>query len=259
MFFMPLSLLIGALILLSVEFSSVHAANPKPEGDYVVLLHGLGRTALSMKRLEYYFKEHGYRVVNVTYPSTRFSVEELADVHLDRQLRQAISDPAARIHFVTHSLGGVILRRYLSNHTVQNLGRVVMIAPPNHGSDLIDHLKNSALARKFLGPGALELGTDPHSILNRLAPLDFECGVIAGDQSLNPFFSRLLKGPNDGKVTVDSARVDGMRDFLVLHSSHTWLIWRKQTLEQALCFLESGHFKPNNRPAKHAACSCTGI
>jgi triacylglycerol lipase len=252
MFFMPLSFLIGALILLSVGSVSAHATNPKPEGDYVVLLHGLGRTATSMKRLEYFFKERGYRVVNVTYPSTCFSVEELANVHLDEQLRQTISDPAARIHFVTHSLGGIILRQYLSNHTLQNLGRVVMIAPPNHGSDLIDHLKASALARKLLGPGALELGTDPNAVLNHLGPLDFQCGVIAGDRSLNPFFSRLLNGPNDGKVTVESARVDGMQDFLVLHSSHTWLIWRKQTLDQTLCFLESGHFSRNDKPTKHA-------
>ena len=259
MFFMPLSFLIGALILLSVEFSSARAANPNPEGDYVVLLHGLGRTALSMKRLEHFFNARGYRVVNLSYPSTCFSVEELANVHLDRQLRQAISDPTAQINFVTHSLGGIILRQYLSNHTIQNLGRVVMIAPPNHGSDLIDHLKTCALARRVLGPGALELGTDPHAILNRLGPLDFQCGVIAGDRSFNPFFSRLLKGPNDGKVTVESAQADGMRDFLVLHSSHTWLIWRKQTLDQALCFLKSGHFSRNNKPAKHSACSCIGI
>jgi triacylglycerol lipase len=259
MFFMPLSFLIGVLILLSTETASSRASNPKPDGDYVVLLHGLGRTALSMKRLEYYFKEHGYRVVNLTYPSTCFSVEKLADVHLDRQLRLAISDPAARIHFVTHSLGGIILRRYLSNHTIQNLGRVVMVAPPNHGSDLINHLGSSALVRTLLGPGALELGTDSHAILNRLGPLDFQCGVIAGDRSLNPFFSHLLKGPNDGKVTVESARVDGMRDFLVLHSSHTWLIWRKQTLRQTLCFLESGHFNRDNKPAKHVIDPCIGI
>lgn len=249
MFFMPLSVLIGLLILLTVESSSAHTENPKSEGDYIVLLHGLGRTAVSMKRLEYYFKEHGYRVINLTYPSTCFSVEELADVHLDRELRQAISDPAARIHFVTHSLGGIILRQYLSNHTLQNLGRVVMIAPPNHGSDLIDHLKTSTLARRLLGPGALELGTDTNAILNHLGPLDFQCGVIAGDRSLNPFFSRLLKGPNDGKVTVESARVEGMQDFLVLHSSHTWLIWRKRTLNQTLCFLESGHFSRNSKHA----------
>ena len=252
MFFIPLSLLIGVSILLSTETASSQAANPELKGDYVVLLHGLGRTSASMKRLEYFFKEHGYRVVNLNYPSTRFSVEELAGVYLDAQLRQTISDPAVRIHFITHSLGGIILRQYLSNHTIQNLGRVVMIAPPNHGSDLIDHLRTSALARKLLGPGALELGTDPNAILNHLGPLDFQCGVIAGDRSLNPFFSRLLKGPNDGKVTVESARVDGMWDFLVLHSSHTWLAWRQQTLDQTLCFLESGHFSRNGKPTKHA-------
>jgi pimeloyl-ACP methyl ester carboxylesterase len=213
----------------------------KPE-DYVVVVHGLGRTALSMKRLEHYLKNHGYRVVNVSYPSTRFSVEQLSDNFLRRLLEKQTPNPAARIHFVTHSMGGILVRQYLSNHSLTNLRRVVMLAPPNQGSEIIDHLKASPLKRNLLGPARFELGTGENDLPKRLGPVHFQCGVIAGDRSLNPFLSSLLPGPNDGKVAVESARIEGMQDFLVLHSTHTWLMWRKWTLHQTVRFLESGHF-----------------
>jgi triacylglycerol lipase len=223
----------------AIPAETSHAVKP---GDYVVLLHGLGRTALSMKRLEHYLKNHGYRVVNVSYPSTRFSVEQLSDNYLRRLLEKQTPDPAARIHFVTHSMGGILLRQYLSHHSLTNLGRVVMLAPPNQGSEIIDHLKAGLLTRNLLGPAELELGTGENDLPKRLGPVHFQCGVIAGDRSLNPFLSALLPGPNDGKVAVGNARIEGMQDFLVLHSTHTWLMWRKWTLRQTVCFLESGHF-----------------
>jgi pimeloyl-ACP methyl ester carboxylesterase len=213
----------------------------KPE-DYVVLLHGLGRTALSMKRLEHNLKNRGYRVINVSYPSTRFSVEQLADNYLNCLLEKQTPDPTARIHFVTHSLGGILLRQYLSNHSLTNLGRVVMLAPPNQGSEIIDHLRAIPLTRNILVSTRLQLGTDANDLPKRLGPVHFQCGVIAGDRSLNPLLSALLPGANDGKVAVESTKIEGMQDFLVLHSTHTWLMWRERTLRQTVCFLESGHF-----------------
>src|SRR5581483_9780319 len=149
----------------------------------------------------------------------------------------------ARIHFVTHSLGGIILRQYLSTHCLDNLGRVVMLAPPNRGSEIIDRLKGNPLSRIILGPVAAELGTGADDLPRRLGALNFECGIIAGDRSLNPFLSHSLSGPNDGKVTVESAKAEGMRDFIVLHSTHTWLLWRERTVRQVHCFLKSGQFE----------------
>lgn len=121
-----------------------------------------------------------------------------------------------------------------------------MLAPPNHGSEIIDRLRAHFFSRNFLGLSRLELGTGADDVPGKLGPANFECGVIAGDRSINPFLSALLHGPNDGKVTVESAKLEGMRDFLVLHSTHTWLMWRSQTLFQTLSFLESGHF--NRQP-----------
>lgn len=237
--------LLGALTLYGPETTGAETQSC-PQAEYVVLLHGLGRTSLSMMGMEIYLKEHGYKVINARYPSTRFSAEELADVYLDRLLREKIPDRAAKIHFVTHSFGGIIVRQYLSNHSLARLGRVVMLAPPNHGSEVIDHLKNNAIAHWLLGPGAFELGTDANDLPKRLGPVRFECGVIAGDRSLNHFFSRLMAGPNDGKVTVESAKVEGEADFAIIHSSHTWLMWRKKAWSETRHFLKTGNFGGRN-------------
>lgn len=237
-----LSLVAGSAVLLLPGSGTAQSPPTTPHGDYVVLLHGLGRTALSMCRMKSSLTACGYRVISVTYPSSRFPVQYLSDVWLDQLLHETIRDPGARVHFVTHSLGGIILRQYLSNHSIQNLGRVVMLAPPNHGSQIIDLLKASPITRQLLGPSRLELGTGKKDLPAQLGPPNFECGIIAGDRSLNPFLSAMLTGPNDGKVTLQSARLEGMRDFLVLHSTHTWLMWRTRTIRQTLQFLRSGHF-----------------
>jgi triacylglycerol lipase len=237
------SLLITRPAAAITNSSSPALHEPQTGKDYVVLLHGLGRTAYSMKRLEWHLERHGYRVVNVSYPSTRFSLEQLSDIYLQVLLAERITNSSARIHFVTHSMGGILLRQYLSNHYLNNLGRVVMLAPPNQGSEIIDHLRNNNLAAKILGPAAMELGTHTNDLPHCLGAVDFDCGVIAGDRSLNPFLSSLFSGPNDGKVSVRRSHVAGMRDFVTLHTTHTWMIWRRQTLIQTLSFLQTGQFK----------------
>jgi triacylglycerol lipase len=242
----PLMSLIGtataALFCLATRTLSAEASISPNGADYVVLLHGMGRTTLSMKRLEWYMKAHGYGVINVPYPSRFRTVEQLSEDYLRPLLERKISDHSAKVHFVTHSLGGIIVRQYLSNHVLENPGRVVMLAPPNHGSEIIDCLKANPITRQFLGTTSRELGTGPDELPARLGPVHFECGVIAGDRSLNPLLSCLLPVPNDGKVTVESAKVTGMRDFLVLKMTHTWMMWREKTLRQTLCFLQSGQF-----------------
>lgn len=207
-----------------------------------MLLHGLGRTPLSMKRLEWTLEKENYRVVNAGYPSTRVSIQDAADRWLGEILRERTTDPTVKIHFVTHSLGGIILRQYLSEHQIQNLGRVVMLAPPNRGSELADRLKNDCLYRLATGPAGQQLGTFNSSIPNQLGPIDFELGVIAGDRSLNPLFSRWIPGPDDGKVSVRSTRLPGMQDFLVVHQSHTWMAWSRKVSAAVAQFLRSGSF-----------------
>lgn len=234
-------MLLSALPL--TQAASAHDPVEEQRRDMVILLHGLGRTSVSMKRVEWRLRQDGFRVVNITYPSRRRSVEELADRWLPEVIAVNVSTPTARVHFVSHSLGGIVLRQYLAKHSLTNLGRVVMLAPPNQGSELADRLSGSVLGRWLLGPSLSELGTADAGLPKRLGPAQFEVGIITGDRSFNPFLSRLLPGPNDGKVSVASARLEGMKDFLIVHSSHTWVMWRRKTVDQVSHFLAHGHFE----------------
>lgn len=218
------------------------ALNAAP-GETVILLHGLGRTRWSMWRMEQALRRDGYHVVNLTYPSREKSVEGLARDYLAPLV--AAQAAAPRLHFVTHSMGGILLRCYLRDHSIPNLGRVVMLAPPNAGSELADALKPTWLYRTVNGPAGQQLGTD--GLPRALGPWPAgagELGIIAGDVSLNPLFSASLPGPNDGKVTVASARLVGLKDFLAVPFSHTWLAWRAPVLDQVRTFLRTGRFAP---------------
>lgn len=242
---MTLGTIIGIVICLLFSTGQIAAAEMPArgeKGDYVVLLHGMGRTSISMKLLEYSLIKRGYCVVNVTYNSRRASVEQLADEYLQDLLESRLVDHSRKVNFVTHSLGGIIVRQYLANHELTNLGRVVMLAPPNHGSEIIDRLSSNCISRPFLGVAARELDTGSNGLPQKLGPVRFQCGVIAGDRSMNPILSALLPGPNDGKVTVASARVEGMQDFLIVHGTHTWLMNKQNVLKQINCFLQSGCF-----------------
>lgn len=210
--------------------------------DYVVLLHGLGRTPLSMKKLDWTLRSQNHRVINMAYPSTRVSIQDAAEFWLGEVLRTQTTNQTVRIHFVTHSLGGIVLRQYLSNHHIENIGRVVMLAPPNQGSELADRLKNNCFYRFATGPAGQQLGTSPTNLPQRLGRPDFELGVVAGDRSLNPLFSAWIPGPDDGKVSVRSTQIIGMEDFLLVHKSHTWMMWSRQVTSSVARFLQTGCF-----------------
>jgi len=217
------------------------AAGQTSQKGYVVLLHGLGRTACSMKRLELALKKENYHVINVSYPSTRLSIQEAAG-WLDGILRKNDAEKAVRIHFVTHSLGGIVLRQYLSDRSVENLGRVVMLSPPNQGSELADKLEGNCLYKFFTGPAGQQLGTGSFGLPKRLGRANYDLGIIAGDRSLNPLFSTWICGPDDGKVSVQSTQLEGMQDFLVMHRSHTWIVWSREAAAASIQFLNHGRF-----------------
>ena len=211
-------------------------------GNYVVLIHGLGRSAFSMKAVEWALRREGYRVINVSYASTRISVEAAANGWLAALLKDRVSDRTAKIHFVSHSLGGIVLRQYLSDNHLENLGRVVMLAPPNRGSELADKLQYNILYKLLTGPAGQQLTTDPGGLTQRLGPATCDLGIIAGDRSLNPLFSACIPGSDDGKVSVRSTVLAGMQDFLIVHHSHTWMMWRRDVIHQVRQFLTTGQF-----------------
>jgi pimeloyl-ACP methyl ester carboxylesterase len=230
-----------AIGFLSPTFGAEHEVKPEPAGDYVFLLHGLGRGAWSMKRLEWQLQKENYRVINVSYPSTRLSIQESAN-WLDNIVKEHASSCTGKIHFVTHSLGGIVVRQYLANRKLSGLGRVVMLAPPNQGSELAEKFRNNFLYRHFAGPSGQQLGVELGGLPARWPKLDYDVGVIAGNRSLNPLFSAWIPGRDDGKVSVQSTRLDGMRDFRVVHHTHTWLAWSRDVIGDTVRFLRTGQF-----------------
>ncbi|MFA5344051.1 MAG: alpha/beta fold hydrolase [Kiritimatiellia bacterium] len=244
---LKLLLIMLAAILFSIVSSNevLHADNQNTlgQGDYVVLLHGMGRTPRSMKKIEKQFLLNGFRVVNVAYPSTRAPIETLAAQYLDQAITTQCRQPDRKIHFVTHSLGGIVLEYYLQNHTLPNLGRVVMLCPPNQGSEFVDQWHNNILYRFFTGPAGQQLGTASSSLPNRLGAVTFELGVIAGDRTMAPLSSMLIPGANDGKVAVARTKVVGMKDFLVVHQTHTFIMRDREVINQAMFFINNGFFK----------------
>ncbi len=227
------------------QISDYQAASINSPKECVVLLHALGRTGYSMKRVERFLVQQGYNVVNVTYPSFWVPVERLADEHLHRALARRVPRNAGRVHFVTHSMGGILLRQFLASHHIENLGRVVMLGPPNQGSEKADWFKSPTFLRRLTGPNLSRLGTGPDDLPQKLGPANFEVGIIAGDR---PLFAWLLgrKIPSDGIVSVESTKLAGMEDFTIVHCSHSFMPNKRETLEQVGGFIQTGQFRPIN-------------
>ncbi|MBT3191279.1 MAG: alpha/beta hydrolase [Verrucomicrobia bacterium] len=224
-------------------------AQPTANGatnEAVMLLHGLARSSRSMSKMERSLRKEGYTVVSLSYPSTKKTVEQLSLEHLKPAIAKCQASRPDRIHFVGHSLGNIVLRHYLSEHTIDNIGRIVMLGPPNKGSEVVDTLGHLTLYQWINGPAGNQLGTETSSLPNTLPVPAADIGVIAGTRSVNWILSLYIPGTDDGKVSPERAKIEGMSDFAEVPATHTFMMRNRKTIAMTLHFLRHGRFTPES-------------
>ena len=219
-------------------------------GRAVVVLHGLIRSHDSMEPLCEYLESHGdYTVVNVGYASTRRPIAEHA-----RSLARLIEnlDGIEEINFVCHSMGNIVVRHYLADQSDPATGtlredrikRMVMLAPPNHGSYLARALANDATFAAINGTPGQELGIGWEKLEKRLVVPPFEFAVIAGGRGDDKGFNPILPGDDDGTIRVSTTRLDGQSDFVRVPVLHSFIMQDRQVKRYVLRFLAEGRFEP---------------
>lgn len=223
--------------------SSLAAAGTASATECVVLLHGLARSSMSLNRMQKALEDDGYVTANIDYPSRDHEIAELAEIAVNDGLSSCREDAEVdRIHFVTHSLGGILVRQYLHTNSINELGRVVMLGPPNQGSAAADELEFVPGFDWINGPAGQQLGKGEDSVPLSLGPVDFELGVIAGNRTIDPVTSAVLENPDDGRVSVEDTKVEGMDDFVVVEHSHAFMMRMQLPIELTKQFLRTGSF-----------------
>jgi pimeloyl-ACP methyl ester carboxylesterase len=197
-----------------------------------------------MDKMQAALTRAGYHTINLDYPSRKKDIKSIAAEEIPVALEQCRRFHPTAVHFVSHSLGGIVTRMAIKQNRPEKLGRVVMLSPPNRGSRVVDHLKKCRYYLWFNGPAGQQLSTTEDSIPNRLGPVDYPVGIITGDRQafFDQWLSSYLDSPNDGKVSIENAKVDGMADFMVVHESHSFIMNSEIVQRKTVHFLRHGTF-----------------
>ncbi|WP_051687273.1 triacylglycerol lipase [Microbulbifer sp. HZ11] len=237
------SLLALVVLALLVSAHSAYAnSHDRPEKPCVVLIHGITKDSRSMEAIAAALREAGFHAVNLDYPSREFPIETLADMTIPLGINACKEAGAAPLHFVTHSMGGLLLRQYYEHRDANEIARAVMLGPPNQGSRLGNFLSCIPVIKDVNGPAGKQMGIDERSLPSRLGPVKFPLGVIAGTRSFNPFFSAIISGDDDGIVGLPSTYVEGTCARVTYPLTHNGLTGSAQAIVQVVTFLKSGKF-----------------
>ena len=208
------------------------------DSEHVILLHGLARSHKSMRPLGAALASEGFGVCNVGYPSTKNTIPELHDTVVKEAIQRCQDRGATTIHFAGHSMGAILSRYALEKSPPENSGKLVQLAPPNQGSEVVDKLGEWSLFVLINGPAGSSLGTGKESAVRQLGPVTHPTLVIAGTRSINPLLSLLIPGTDDGKVSVENTKVAGTSTHKTLPISHPYIMKRQRSITEVLRFLQ---------------------
>lgn len=215
--------------------------------EAVILIHGMGRSHRSMRKLEAFLKAKGYVTYNRSYPSTVANVERSAVHYINSALANISHETISKIHFVTHSLGGLLIRYFLSNHQIKKLGRIVMLSPPNQGSEVAERYRKHFWYKWITGVPGQQLHQNNNQLLQEMKPLKTEVGIIAGTRSSDPWFNHTFEHPHDGKVSINGAQLPEMKQMIQVPHGHTFIMNKTSVKNHIANFLATGNFY---RPAQ---------
>lgn len=211
--------------------------------ECIVLLHGFGRSSFSLGRINSNLLENGYKTIPIDYPSRKYNAYQLVDNFILPQIKNEAQN-CTKIHFVGYSLGGILIRHILANHRPENLGRVVYIGSPHQGVDIVEQFGHHSWFSAIFGPAVADLGLSSSFLRSLPQKADYEAGVISGNFSANPFTSLfLIPGEDDGTVSVESTKIMGMKDHIVVPSTHTLLLYNDRVIEEVENFISHGYFR----------------
>jgi pimeloyl-ACP methyl ester carboxylesterase len=214
---------------------------PPMSGKAAIEIHGITKSSKTYYAMRPALEKAGYMVVPFDYPSTRIDISQAAR-YLNRVIQSL--NGIDRIDFVVHSMGGLVVRSWFRDHDDLRIKRMVMLGTPNRGAELADMLKKNAAFRLIMGPAGQQLVTGDSGTIAQLPVPPCEFGIIAGGRG-SEGYNPLVAGDNDLIVSVESTRLVGAADFLMVHAMHTFMLSNPEAIEATVRFLESGHFRKN--------------
>ena len=240
-------------LFILVIFSLLSACNSVPAIPYalspavtnkqcVVLVHGLWRSGWAMRSIADDLNDFAYQTVSVSYPSTSMSIPEIAERYLPPAIDECKQGGAEQIHLVSHSMGGIVVRQYLQNNHLPSGSKVVMLSPPNQGSELSEKFGSEGWYQQIVGTAGASLTKKDSGIIVNLKPVEEPVGIIAAYRNWSLWPSTWLPEPNDGTVSVASMKLAEMDDFVLINSGHAMIRFDDATQEQIRHFLSTGRF-----------------
>ena len=230
---------------LTHEYKIVYNGNfKKTDKSVFIIFHGIYGESKDLQHISNILNVKGYPVVNIQYPTTTHPIEEMTEKYITPVIEKQIKNlnilnsnlktedqKNLKINFIVHSMGSVLLRYYLKNHKIDNMGKVMFISPPSHGSPLSDNPISDSIPY-FLGPAVSQIKTDKNSFINTLGEPDYQCYILIGDHSDNFLYSFIIPGKDDGMIPFSTAGLQSCSMKVIINTTHTSILESEDTFRE---------------------------